>query len=423
MDRVNYVLGQVPPSADMNTAQEGAETAIDRLAKAVLASEVVDGLDLDLAAGTISAGRGYDAEGRHIGLSAALAVDLSTVTRPGAGMVRWVSVALRWVREGSDDVYDRNNVRHDRYQLESAQAVLTAGAEAADAASAARPDFGDDLLIADVLLDESTALDALDVDLTRRTAASRDVGEIDRAVRAIDLTRYIRRDQGITVELRGRDESRDIDATGLGVSSARALLTDGTLVWVAGFGDDEAKALRVDTGVRVPASDFPHHCPDAQPVAGGFWLDGYAYIIAFGATAIRVVRTSDGLRDQSREFNAGHPRYNAFTDGTLAWFQGVAYELSSGDAVANRNIPAGGGTDSAASFTSAGIAWVYEHGRKRFRAWEMSDGARRQALDLPVDPASPTLTGGCAVGDIAFAVTASGNIHAYRFGDRLVIGP
>ena len=183
MDRVNYVRGQVPPSADLNKAQEGAETAIDLIAKAVLAGEVIDGLDLDLAAGTISRGRGYDAEGHHIDLSAAPPFDLSAIARPGAGMVRWVSVALRWVREGSGDVYDRNNVQHDRYELDSSQVVLAAGAEDVDADTAARPDFGGDLLIADVLLDESTALDALDLSTTRRTEATRDLGELDRALR------------------------------------------------------------------------------------------------------------------------------------------------------------------------------------------------------------------------------------------------
>ena len=168
MDRVNYVRGQVPPSADLNKAQEGAETVIDRLAKAVVPCRVAEGLTLDLTAGEISAGLGYDPQGRRVVLPSALAADLSTVMRPGAGMVKWVAVALRWVRAGSGDVYDRNNVRHDRYHLDSAQLVLTEGAEATDEASAARPDFGDVLPIAEVLLDEATPIAMLTVDTSRR---------------------------------------------------------------------------------------------------------------------------------------------------------------------------------------------------------------------------------------------------------------
>ncbi|MCY4377331.1 MAG: hypothetical protein OXC31_26530, partial [Spirochaetaceae bacterium] len=111
MDRVNYVRGQVAPSADMNTAQENAETAIDRLAQAVLGGEILEGLVLDEDAGfdgSVSAGSGYDALGRRVSLAAAAGASLTSVPRPPTGQVRWAAVVLRYGRTGSGDVDERS---------------------------------------------------------------------------------------------------------------------------------------------------------------------------------------------------------------------------------------------------------------------------------------------------------------------------
>lgn len=158
----------------------------------MLAGEIVEGLVLDTSGqdGSVSAGRGYDGRGRHVSRAAATNALLTAVPRPGTGLTRWAAVVLRYGRTAHGDVYDRDNVRHDRYQDDFAAVAHVVGEPAATIEDAVRPDVGDDLLIADIEIPASGPWGSADT--TRRTPTTRDVGAIDRALRALEATPFLR---------------------------------------------------------------------------------------------------------------------------------------------------------------------------------------------------------------------------------------
>ncbi|MCY4373839.1 MAG: fibronectin type III domain-containing protein, partial [Spirochaetaceae bacterium] len=138
--------------------------------------------------------------------------------------------------------YDRSNVRHDRYQVDSASVALVLGAPAATSADAVRPDVGDDLLIADVLVPAQGAWGAADT--TRPNRLTRGLGGIERLALSLSEAASQRR--------AGAPDSLTV-----------ALATDGSPTlswwWPQDSGGEQVTAFHVTetrNGVTTVLSDF-----------------------------------------------------------------------------------------------------------------------------------------------------------------------
>lgn len=188
MDRTNFVDGPILPASWLNRLQDKAERALEDQSKALLAGEIVAGLDLTVAASTatISAGLAYDHQGRPIPAAQALTLSLADLDRTTSTNWLWAAVWVRATVHRSGSVHDLDNVAHDLYLDDAAEAGIDLGASAATKQTAVRPPLAaGKVLVADLAVDAATPWADLAIDLSRRTALTRDAGAIDRALTAL----------------------------------------------------------------------------------------------------------------------------------------------------------------------------------------------------------------------------------------------
>ena len=171
MDKIQFVQGMYPEDIHLNGLQGAAEDADKRLAVAIAGQGIVAGFDVTIggSVATASAGSGFDALGRAVHSDDPVVLDLSGITRPPAGQYKWVAIFAAFARNNYGDVYDDDNQRHDLYQDESVSLGMVEGATGSQD-SAERPSVGNDILLADVLIDASTPFESLLPSLTRRQA-------------------------------------------------------------------------------------------------------------------------------------------------------------------------------------------------------------------------------------------------------------
>ena len=87
----------------------------------------------------VAVGEAYIA-GNRLRLRAQEAIDLAGVTRPAANMVAWVTVLGSYATENIGTVTDENGVQHVLCVNDSIIVSLARGVDAADQASAVKPD-------------------------------------------------------------------------------------------------------------------------------------------------------------------------------------------------------------------------------------------------------------------------------------------
>ncbi|MCG8479598.1 MAG: FG-GAP repeat protein, partial [Spirochaetales bacterium] len=174
--------GLDPSTGDLDQLRRGVTRMVLAAradgARNIVGAGVAEGFEVGITGAilTIAPGEGWDAAGRRVALKVAATIDLAgTVGRPGAGNYKWVSVVARAAGAVPNDIIDigTGNEPHRFAFGDECIVIAMQGAEALVAENAQRPDVGDDLLLADVLVNATTAWDALSIETGRRSVVVR----------------------------------------------------------------------------------------------------------------------------------------------------------------------------------------------------------------------------------------------------------
>lgn len=170
--KTNFVQGMYPEHIHFNMIQESTESADKRIAKAVAGKGIVFGFNFSIGndIAYITEGEAFDGLGRQVHHSGDdIEIDLSGITRPTTGNWKWVSFYVSFITYASGDVYDDSNVRHDLYHEETVSAHFIEGEEGTEE-EAGRPDIGDNVLVAEILIDSSASFASFTPSLSRRAS-------------------------------------------------------------------------------------------------------------------------------------------------------------------------------------------------------------------------------------------------------------
>lgn len=134
MNKVNYVPGRELTSADLNAIQDGIEGQLGEMASIMLPGRV-SGLEVSGTAKglSVSAGYGWDSQGRRLRASAAVDVDVASVQRPATGRFRWILVHASYRSVARGTVTDVANTNHTAYYDDSVAIATALGPEFAAA--------------------------------------------------------------------------------------------------------------------------------------------------------------------------------------------------------------------------------------------------------------------------------------------------
>lgn len=385
MDRTNFVDGPILPASWLNRLQDKAESALEDQSKALLAGEIVAGLDLTIAGSTatIAAGLAFDDQGRPIPAAQALTAALDEIDRPTSTNWLWAAVWVRAAVHRSGSVHDLDNVAHDLYLDDGAEAGIDLGASAATKQAAVRPVLAaGKVLIADVAVDAATAWADLAVDTSRRTALTRDAGAIDRALTAVQTALAALQ---ATVERIKTSIPGQPDLSGLATTVQLAALT--AIV----------DAARATAEAAVTQAQLAAATPDASAAARGLVELATDAEVLTGTDTARAV-TPRGLAGRTAsETRAGIVRLAsksevqetaepAGTDFSRAVSVGrlrkdlTATAARRGLVELATNVEAETGTDVERAVTAAGVR---AHGDKRYRDVVLSSAPVLGVVNLP----------------------------------------
>lgn len=385
MDRTNFVDGPILPASWLNRLQDKAESALEDQSKALLAGEIVAGLNLTIAGSTatIAAGLAFDNQGRPIPAAQALTAALNEIDRPTSTNWLWAAVWVRAAVHRSGSVHDLDNVAHDLYLDDGAEAGIDLGASAATKQAAVRPVLAaGKVLIADVAVDAATAWADLAIDTSRRTALTRDAGAIDRALTAV---------QTALAALQATVER--IKTSIPGQPDLSGLATTVQLVALTGI----VNAAKATAEAAVTQSQLAAATPDATAAARGLVELATDAEVLTGTDAARAV-TPRGLAGRTAsETRAGIVRLAsksevqetaepAGTDFSRAVSVGrlrkdlTATAVRRGLVELATNVEAETGTDAERAVTAAGVR---AHGDKRYRDVVLSSAPVLGVVNLP----------------------------------------
>ena len=369
MDRTNFVDGPILPASWLNRLQDKAEGALEDQSKALLAGEIVAGLDLTIAGttGTISAGLAYDDQGRPIPAAQALTVALDDVDRPAGAEWLWAAVWVRAAVHRSGSVHDLDNVAHDLYLDDGAEAGIDVGAAATTKQTAVRPVLAaGKVLVADVAVDAASAWADLAIDTSRRTALSRDAGAIDRAVAALEtaLAALQASVERIKASIPGRPDlsglatTAQLNALTVIVNAAKATAEAAvTQAQLAAATPDATAAARglveLATDAEVLTGTDPERAVTPRGLAGRTATETRAGIVRLASKSEVQETAAPAGTDFSRAVSVGRLR----KDLTATAARRGLVELAT-------NAEAETGTDTQRAVTAAGVR---AHGDKRYR--------------------------------------------------------
>jgi len=169
VNRVNFVLGAYPDDIQMNRIQESAENTNKDTARTAIGRGVSTGFNLSVIDNmlNISPGVGYDDYGWNLKTTEPKQTDLSEITRPPAGQVKWVAITALYIRNNYGDTYDMDNNRHDLFLDDDVEIKLIQGPPGVSG-STIRPEIPSDLILADWQIDNTTPFADLPFDFTRK---------------------------------------------------------------------------------------------------------------------------------------------------------------------------------------------------------------------------------------------------------------
>ena len=369
MDRTNFVDGPILPASWLNRLQDKAEGALEDQSKALLAGEIVAGLGLTIAGttGTIAAGLAYDDQGRPIPAPQALTVALDDVGRPAGAEWLWAAVWVRAAVHRSGSVHDLDNVAHDLYLDDGAEAGIDVGAGAATRQAAVRPVLAaGKVLIADVAVDAATAWADLAIDTSRRTALSRDAGAIDRAVAALEtaLAALQAAVERIKTSIPGRPDLSGLATTvqlnaltvivNAAKATAEAAVTQAQLAAATPDATTAARGLvELATDAEVLTGTDPERAVTPRGLAGRTATETRAGIVRLASKSEVQETAAPAGTDFSRAVSVGRLR----KDLTATAARRGLVELAT-------DTEAEAGADTERAVTPAGVR---AHGDKRYR--------------------------------------------------------
>lgn len=369
MDRTNFVDGPILPASWLNRLQDKAESALEDQSKALLAGEIVAGLNLTIAGatGTIAAGLAFDDQGRPIPAAQALTVALDEIDRPTSTNWLWAAVWVRAAVHRSGSVHDLDNVAHDLYLDDGAEAGIDLGASAATKQAAVRPVLAaGKVLVADLAVDADTAWADLAVDTSRRTALTRDAGAIDRALTAVQtaLAALQATVERIKTSIPGQPDLSGLATTvqlaaltaivDAAKATAEAAVTQAQLAAATPDATAAARGLvELATDAEVLTGTDAERAVTPRGLAGRTASETRAGIVRL-ASKSEVQETAEPLgTDFSRAVSVGRLR----KDLTATAARRGLVELAT-------NVEAETGTDAERAVTAAGVR---AHGDKRYR--------------------------------------------------------
>lgn len=385
MDRTNFVDGPILTASWLNRLQDKAESALEDQSKALLAGEIVAGLDLTIAAatGTIAAGLAYDDQGRPIPADQALTVALDDLDRPTGADWLWAAVWVRAAVHRSGSVHDLDNVAHDLYLDDGAEAGIDLGASAATKQAAVRPVLAaGKVLVADVAVDADTAWADLAIDTSRRTALSRDAGAIDRALTAVQTSLAALQ---ATVERIKTSIPGEPDLSGLATTVQLVALTG---IVNAAKATAEAAVTQAQLAAATPdattaARGLVELATDAEVIAG---VDGERAVTPRGLAGLTASETRAGIVRLASKSEVQETAAPAGTDFSRAVSIGrlrkdlTATPARRGLVEMATNVEAQAGADTQRAVTPAGVR---AHGDKRYRDVVLSSAPVLGAVNLP----------------------------------------
>ena len=383
----------------------------------IVGSGVASGFEVSIVGTTLNValGAGWDTLGRRLALAAPAVVDLAgSVSRPSVGNVKWVSFVARAtnaVANGTIDV-GPGNQPHQYEFADECIVVAIEGVEVADPAGAVRPASGEDLLLADVLVDNATAWNALAIDLTRRVAVVKNDSIEDRirAVAAEVAKEQVRKsNQAILPGL--------MQATGYKVAAPDAatddlfgdsVAVDGDYAIVGAYGDDHAGMSFGSAWVfhRISQNSWDGGTKLTAPDAAAFDWFGTSVAISGDYAVVGVEKDDDSGSDSGSAWVFRRTAANSWNDAIKL----VAPDAAAGDyfgrsvAISGDYIIIGAYQDDD-SGSDSGSAWVFR--RTGENAW--GDATKLVAPD------------GAANDRFGFATAISGDyaiVGAFQDDDR-----
>jgi len=170
MDKRNFVYNYVMKKSDFDNLQNDVEMGLNRLSETIAGKGILSGLEVTLSGTTaeISSGIAFDGNGKRIELASSTTVDVSSIIRPAAGMIKWITLVLKHNYREQGSVIDGNNKTWPARILDSYGTEILEGTQAAEA-SATKPSVSSDkVLLIDIKVDSSTPWASLSTGTDRR---------------------------------------------------------------------------------------------------------------------------------------------------------------------------------------------------------------------------------------------------------------
>ena len=170
MNKRNFVYNYVMRKRDFDNLQSDVEDGINNLANTLTGKGIVKGLEVTISNSnaTVSPGVAFDGDGKRIELPSSATVDMSSVSRPGTGQFKWVTLVLKHKVANEGTVTDGHNKVWPLRLLDSYQMELLVGAAGTENGATKPTVSASQVPLIDIKVDESTAWNNLTTESNRR---------------------------------------------------------------------------------------------------------------------------------------------------------------------------------------------------------------------------------------------------------------
>jgi len=170
MNKRNFVYNYVMRKRDFDNLQSDVEDGINNLANTLTGKGIVKGLEVTISNSnaTVSPGVAFDGDGKRIELPSSATVDMSSISRPGTGQFKWVTLVLKHKVVNEGTVTDGHNKVWPLRLLDSYQMELLVGAAGNENGISKPTVSASQVPLIDIKVDESTAWNSLTTESDRR---------------------------------------------------------------------------------------------------------------------------------------------------------------------------------------------------------------------------------------------------------------
>ena len=170
MNKRNFVYNYVMRKRDFDNLQSDVEDGINNLANTLTGKGIVKGLEVTISRSnaTVSLGVAFDGDGKRIELPSSATVDMSSISRPGTGQFKWVTLVLKHKVANEGTVTDGHNKVWPLRLLDSYQMELLEGTAGTENGATKPTVSASQVPLIDIKVDESTAWNSLTTESNRR---------------------------------------------------------------------------------------------------------------------------------------------------------------------------------------------------------------------------------------------------------------